>query len=682
MFSFISLGILVFILYCNTFQASWHFDDEGNILKRDSIHLTDLSWAQLRGTLFDADGRLYRPVANLSLAINYYFNKDNVFGYHIVNTLIHFITAFFLFLFIYQLLRLPLLRDKYKNQAYFIALLSSVLWATNPVQTQAITYIVQRMASMAGMFYIMSMFFYAHGRVSNQKSIKALDYSACVITGLLACGSKENAAILPFTIILFDLFLVQGLSKRSVVRVSLLLLLCVIATQILIFWTEGHSILDLEKLLTGYALRNFTLVERLLTESRVIVFYISLLLYPMPSRLCIGHIPAVSTGLFDPATTFLSILLILGIIASSLAIARKHPLISFCILFFFLNHVIESSIFPLELIFEHRNYIPSMLLFVPISIIIMKGLNAFSHKLSMSRIITAFVILLIISNGHGTFVRNVVWKTEESLWIDAVDKYPNSQRAHHNLGYYYYKKNQLDRAEMSYKHSLALPETSYGNKTYLAHFNLGSIYSRWEDLGKAEEQFRMSIAAVPPDILFIPAYNSLGILMLREKRYQETLETFSKALGQDPENPSLHHNLGVLLIKTGQPNEAIIEFTRALDLGSEGHDTLEYLGISYKMIRQYDEAGHYLRRAVSKRPRSILTRLHLADLYLMKGKKETAENIIAEALSEIPPGSIFSELKACANEEVLREMPDESRLIPLLREYYTHKVLDLEEIWE
>ena len=98
MFSFISLGILVFILYCNTFQASWHFDDEGNILKRDSIHLTDLSWTQLRGTLFDADGRLYRPVANFSLAINYYFNKDNVFGYHIVNTLIHFITAFFLFL--------------------------------------------------------------------------------------------------------------------------------------------------------------------------------------------------------------------------------------------------------------------------------------------------------------------------------------------------------------------------------------------------------------------------------------------------------------------------------------------------------------------------------------------------------------------------------------------------------
>ena len=680
-FSFISLGILILILYSNTFHTSWHFDDEGNILQRDSIHLTDFSWDQIRGTFFNKDGYLHRPVANLSLAINYYFNRDNVWGYHLVNTLIHFVTASFLFLFVYQVLRLPLLRKKYGQHAYFVALLSSVLWAINPVQTQAITYIVQRMASMAGMFYIMSMTFYIHGRVSSQKGVKAFAFSVCVITGLLACGSKENAVMLPFTIILLDLVLIQGLSKKNILKIGIFLLLCALVAQALMWWTRGLSIFSLEPLIRDYSLRNFTLMERLLTESRVIVFYISLLLYPMPSRLCIIHTPMISTGLFDPLTTFFSILCILGMIVFALTAAKKFPLLSFCILFFFLNHTIESTIFPLELVFEHRNYIPSMLFFVPISILLMKGLRVFSHRPAMQRIITAFIIFVIISNGHGTFVRNVIWNTDESLWMDAADKYPNSRRAYQNLGGYYSKKDQFGKAEMCYKRALTLPEESHGNKTYLLYFNLGTVYAKTSKPREAEDQFRMSIAAIPPGLVFSSAHNNLGILMLFEKRYQEALDTFAEALGDDPDNPDLHHNLGVLLIKTGQPREAIIEFTRALDLGNTGHETLEYLGICYKRVGEYGKATYYLRQAISKNPRSILTHLHLAEVYLMTSKKETAERLIDEALSRIPLGIVFEELQACANEKVLRELPEKSGIISLFNDYFSRDVDSLEEIW-
>ncbi len=681
-FSFISLGILILILYSNTFHASWHFDDEGNILDRHSIHLTDFSWDQIRGTFFNKNGHLYRPVANLSLAVNYYFSRDNVWGYHLVNTLIHFITAAFLFLFVYQILRLPLLRRKYGRHAYFVALLSSVLWTTNPIQTQAITYIVQRMASMAGMFYIMSMYFYIHGRVSSQKVVKAFAYSVCVITGLLACGSKENAAMLPFTIILLDLVLIQGPSKKNVLRTGILILLCALVAQALMWWTRGLSIFSLESFIRDYSLRNFTLMERLLTESRVIVFYISLLLYPTPSRLCILHTPMISTGLFDPPTTFLSILCILGMIVFALTAAKKFPLLSYCILFFFLNHIIESSIFPLELVFEHRNYIPSMLFFVPISILLMKGLRAFSNRPAMQRIITVFIISVIISNGHGTFVRNVTWRTEESLWIDVIDKYPNSRRGYHNLGYYYLKKGELSQAETYHKHALMLSESSYGNRSHITHYDLGLNYEKRGNLKDAEDQFRMSIATTPSAVLFSPAQNNLGVLLLYEKRYKEALEIFARALGDDPNNPDLHHNLGVLLIKTGQPREAIIEFTRALDLGNTGHETLEYLGISYKRLGEYGKAAYYLRLAISKNPRSILTHLHLAEVYLIRGKKGTAERLIAEALSRIPSGLVFSELQACANEKVLRQLPDKSRTIPFLEDYYSCELMELEEIWE
>ena len=100
--------------------------------------------------------RIYRPVVRLSLALNYYFSKRNVFGYHVTNLLIHFVSAFALFLFIYHALRRsPALKEKYGPHAYLMALLASVLWAINPIQTQAVTYVVQRMASMAGDFATM-----------------------------------------------------------------------------------------------------------------------------------------------------------------------------------------------------------------------------------------------------------------------------------------------------------------------------------------------------------------------------------------------------------------------------------------------------------------------------------------------------------------------------------------------
>jgi Tfp pilus assembly protein PilF len=681
-FSFISLGLLVLILYSNTYQASWHFDDAPNIRDRDSMHLTELTWNQIRGTFYNESGHLYRPVASLSLAINYYFSKENVFGYHIVNILIHFVTAVFLFLFVHQTLRLPRLREKYGKHAYFIALLSYVLWATNPIQTQAVTYIVQRMASMAGMFYIMSMTFYIHGRVTRQKPVKAFAYSACVITGLLAYGSKENAAMLPVSILVFDLFLIQGLSKKKVLKIGLLFLLCALVAQALLLLTHGVFLLDMKELLSDYSFRNFTLIERLLTESRIILFYVSLLLYPMPSRLCIMHSLPVSTGLFDPPTTFLSILFIVGIIAYALVTAKKYSLISYCILFFFLNHLIESSVYPLELVFEHRNYIPSMLFFIPISILIIKGLRAFSHRPAMYTIITTFIILIIISNGHGAFVRNVIWKTDESLWMDAVDKYPNSHRAHHNLAYYYERNNLFDKALRYYTHALTLPEPSYGNKSYFTHGNLGLLYEKMGRREQAEEQFRMSIAAMPTGRFFPAPHNNLGVILIYEKRYDEALNVFMNALAHAPNDRDLHHNLGVLLLKTGQPHNAIYEFEKAQDLVSNMHNTLEYLGVSYKRVGKYGRAVHYLMQAISANPRSILTRLHLTEIYLITGKRIKAERLVTEALSEIPSRYVSSELQACVNGTTLRELPDKSLIIPLLEKYYSHEMEWLKEVWE
>ena len=217
-FTIISLAIIVFSIYGNSFDCSWHFDDEHTITINPNIHLKDISWKNIKKTFFSDQcnpNAIYRPVSCLSFALNYYWGRLDVFGFHLINVFIHFFTSIFLFLFIYNTLNLPSLRSKYAQDSYFIALLATVLWTINPIQTQALTYIVQRMASMAGMFYIMSMYFYVKARTADIKLIKILFFMLCFSCFILALGSKENAAMLPLSIFVFDFLILQENSREK-----------------------------------------------------------------------------------------------------------------------------------------------------------------------------------------------------------------------------------------------------------------------------------------------------------------------------------------------------------------------------------------------------------------------------------------------------------------------------------
>ena len=227
------------------------------------------------------------------------------------------------------------------------------------------------------------MYFYLKGRTSANRLSRIAYYFFCFVVAILAFGSKENAAMLPISIFFFDLFIIQGLTKENIKKNSLAFLILILIPFALALVLKSPSIFSTKHLFSGYENRAFTLFERLLTEPRIIIFYITLLLYPMPDRLCIAHDISISHSLINPPTTIIAIFTILAILGVAIIKSKRYPLISYCIIFFFLNHIIESTIFPLELIFEHRNYIPSMLLFVPITILIARGIRFFSYKRSM-----------------------------------------------------------------------------------------------------------------------------------------------------------------------------------------------------------------------------------------------------------------------------------------------------------
>ncbi|MEQ8163853.1 MAG: hypothetical protein ABRQ34_10045, partial [Smithellaceae bacterium] len=181
-------------VYSNSFYGDWHFDDFANISGNPYIQIKDFSWENIKHCIYGLEQKQpSRPLSYLSFALNYYFDGTNVFGYHVVNFTIHYLAALFLFLFVYNILKLPLLQDRYENIAYPAALLAAFFWAINPVFVTSVTYIVQRMAAMAGMFYIMAMYFYLKGRQAEKSSSAVVFFLLCVVAGFASVLSKENS---------------------------------------------------------------------------------------------------------------------------------------------------------------------------------------------------------------------------------------------------------------------------------------------------------------------------------------------------------------------------------------------------------------------------------------------------------------------------------------------------------
>lgn len=676
-FAIVTIFLIILAIYSNTFHASWHFDDEPNILDRKEIHLTKITWKEIKKTFFSEEGQIYRPTACLSFALNYYFGKDNVFGYHFVNLSIHLLASIFLFLFIHHSLKLPLLKAKYGPNSYFIALLATVLWAINPLQTQSITYIVQRMASMAGMFYIMAMYFYLKGRISANRLSRMAHYFLCCIASILAFGSKENAAMLPISIFFFDLFIIQGVKKENIKRNSLTFLMLILIPILIGIVLHGTSIFTTSYLFSGYDYRGFTLFERLLTEQRIIIFYITLLLYPMPERLCITHDITISHNPIDPPTTIIAILIILIIFGLAIMKSKKWPFISYCIIFFFLNHIIESSILDLELIFEHRNYIPSMLFFVPVAIFIVKGIRFFSYKRSMQAIISIFVTLVLIGQGHSTFMRNFIWKTEEGLWLDAVDKYPQLPRAHHNLGRYYGEIGKTEKAIAEYEAALNLKRDANAITHHLTHYNLALIYSRINEEDKAIGHLHKAIAIFPR---FADAYNNLAIIMTNREKYDNAFKLLIKSLTYNRKSPQAHNNLGFVLLKLHRIDASISEFKQALYLKEDDPKYMQNLGIAYKYKGRLSKSVRCFRSVLKKNPRALLPRLYLAETYWLMGKKGVAKDTISHTFDLLPPKVVYSKIKIFYHKKPLQELPERSIILPLLKSSYLEQSASFEKM--
>lgn len=615
------LAALTCAAYSNSFQAPFAFDDFVNIINKKSIRLFT---PDLTGIISAASegqsGTRWLP--NLTFALNYSFGGEDVRGYHLVNLLIHLACALVFFFLCLTTLRLPVLSRTAGDRAGEIALAAALLWAVHPLQTNAVTYLVQRMTSICALFSLAALLCYARGRLRPPSDWRRYAlFGAGVLFALMAVTSKENALMLPAMVLGYEFFFLRpphragGDKKRILAWTGGALGLIILLTIAFLGRETFSAILD------GYAYRHFTLSERLLTETRVIFLYLSLLFLPLPSRLNLNHEIAISHGLLFPPQTALALLGILCLVCLVGWSYNRNRLFSFALFWFLGNLVIESTVVPLELVYEHRLYLPAMFLFLSgaVQLSTLAGARPWPVR--------TVCLLLACLLAFLTWQRNQTWATSISLWSDVVAKSPGLARGYNNLGVAYHEAQDFKTAQTLFEKAIRIEP---GSRT--AYISLGSMYVTQNRLAEAEQILR---TALTKESYLNPSriYHYLGVVYRKGGRYQEAIDYSRRALHLEKNILEPLLNLGIVYEQMGDFRQADATFAEALRTGlNDSVDLYNNWGIVAFKMGETDRAIGYFKKGLSIDPNHPETHYNLGLAYGQKGMDKEAQAEMQHAM--------------------------------------------------
>lgn len=536
------LALFIFVLfaaYSNTFTSPPYLDDFHSFIYEKSMYLDELSFSSALSLAQSRFG-LTRFIPVLTFALNHKLGESNLIYFHLVNILIHafsFLAVYFLTLQIISAARKSKPSTIPDSVAGWLPLGVAALWALSPVQTSAVTYLVQRMASLMGLFYFLAVGFYVKARMCSKESPRkaASYYVGFALAAIAAFLSKENSALLPLSVVLVEIWffdsemLRQGWlffrrNRKTGIAVCVAGVVCLSFALSFIYSHIVH----------GYYTRYFTMAEHVMTEWRVVIWYISILFWPDPARLSMEHYVDLSTSLINPPTTLLSLLIIVGLIIGSIYFRKKYTTITFGILWFFLNISLESTILPLELVFEHRLYVPSFGIFLSAAIILALMLPHVFRKLSESdyrKVFWSLVVIMASTSALLTFVRNDDWQSIISIQYDNVIKAP-----------------QLARTNSNYANALI------------------SIHRPGEALKYAERSMELNKPGLET---YAVGSNAIVVSLIQMGRFEEAAKRGENLIANQPEKidvdslPYLYLNVAHALMALNRDKEAYVHVIEA-----------------------------------------------------------------------------------------------------------------------
>lgn len=645
----ILIAYICIMVYYGSFGVPFHFDDVINILENPGI--TDIKYfingqeraklSKIASGVTEEGGAVRvdysthkqftsRIFGYLTFFVNYKLNGLSVAGYHSVNILIHMLASFLLCEMVLLLYKTARFKDN--SDALAVALFTGTVFAVHPVQTQAVTYIVQRFASLAGMFYIGSVMFYLKWRLAEKETHKVrriIYYISTLVFLALGMLSKETMFTAPLAILMTEALFFDIGSAPLVKRIKPLipfLLTMLIVPYSLAVNPIGSSLSDFEQ--STKLSTNMPRWDYLITQFRVIATYIRLIFLPVNQMIDYDY--QTYKNIFEPAV-LASLAFLCSVFALGIYFLKRNRLVSFGIFWFFLGLSVESSFVPInDVIFEHRLYLP----LAGAVLAVVGGVFHASETLMPVRrktiIIALSICVLILS--FATIHRNTIWATEVGLWEDSARKAPMKTRVVHNLGVAYDRAGMGEKAIETYNRVLTIDpdNTNSINGLGVIYFNRGEIDRSFEYCVKA-----LRLAPERPDL-----HNNIGLIYYSKGKYDKAEEEFRNAIRLLPTFTLAYYHLGMTQNAMGRVDEAIASYEKALELKPLFPKANIEIGVALRSVKQYDRAIKHLTIATIIWPEDVSAQYELGMTYRAAGNREKGDEFLKRAI-ELNPSFVL-----------------------------------------
>jgi len=542
-----------------------------------------------------------RPVVNLSLAINYALGGLNVWGYHAANLALHILAGLTLFGIVRRTLAGPRLASTYGTDSTWLATAMAVLWLVHPLQTESVTYVVQRTELMMGLFSLVTLYAVIRGSDSPHSWRW---YAAALASSALGMASKEVMVVAPVIVLLYDRVFLAG-SFREALRQRRGLYVGLAASWLVLAALASAHPRSGSLVSTGpEAVTPLVYVQ---TQCGIIVHYLRLSLWPHPLVVDYGDWPIAR----KPAD-FLPWAAVLGALAGAAFIAsRRRPGVGFLAAWFFLILAPTSTIVPIvtEVAAERRMYLPLAAVVVLVVLGVHAGLRAVARRVGRQadrKVAIVALTALAVTLASVTVRRNEDYASPLVIWKDVVAKRPNNARARLNLGDTFYREGQLQEAKDQFAEAVRIAPAND-----VAHYGLGLVLAGQRDFDGAIAHYTEALRLRPR---YADAHNSLGVVYATQGRMEEAIAEYSQAVQINPNQANAHYNLGLALGNQGRIEEAARQYVEALRVEPESADTHFQLGRTLTLEGKLEEATRHLEAAVRLAPNFQPARSALDDL--------------------------------------------------------------------
>jgi tetratricopeptide (TPR) repeat protein len=604
--------------YHNSFKVPFVFDDVPAIVDNPTIRQLWPLWIPLSPPHDSGLPVSGRPLVNFSLALNYACGGTAVVGYHALNLALHLLAGLTLLGVVRRTLLQPVLRARFGAAALPLALVVAVLWTVHPLQTEAVTYVVQRAESLVGLFYLLTLYCFIRsaecnplGYTSRGGPSRAWSILA-VVACLLGMASKEVMVTAPLIVLLYDRTFVAG-TFRDAWRRRWRFYTGLAATWLLLGYlmvgtgNRGGT--------AGFGL-GITWWEYALTQVRAIVHYLRLAFWPHPLVFDYGGaVLAKGFAEIAPSAAILGALL-----AGTIIALRRWPVIGFAGTWFFAILAPTSSVVPVaDTMFEHRMYLPL------VAVVALAVLGGFALAGRRSLIVFA---ALAVGLGWATVRRNEDYRSDLALWSDTVAQRPGNVRAHYTLGSALFEAGRVPEALQQYEEALHLKPDSAET-----HINLGNALTR---IGRPAEAVRHYEEALRLKPGAADAHANLGNALIRMGRMTEAIGHYEEALRIKPGSADAHNNLGNALAQSGRLDQAIRHYEAAIRLKPSLVDAYGNLGNALAQSGRPAEAVPYYENALRLKPDSAEVHCNFATALLQLERYPEAAGHYEAALRSQP----------------------------------------------